>query len=85
MTNKELKNQLEWAYKNLELMTISNMIKEIQRLSNKNYLDLNIPENQNILKSSVYDDLITLETEIRYLKECLNKGFEKLIEIENIK
>tara|TARA_Y100000401_G_scaffold110437_1_gene107674 strand:+ start:4940 stop:5188 length:249 start_codon:yes stop_codon:yes gene_type:complete len=78
---KNLQNNLKWAYKNLELMTIQNMIKEIERLSNKDYLNKDIEENQNILKSNIYNDLITLETEIRYLKECLNEGLENLNQV----
>tara|TARA_B100000700_G_scaffold324672_1_gene431463 strand:+ start:9181 stop:9429 length:249 start_codon:yes stop_codon:yes gene_type:complete len=78
---QNLQNKLKWAYKNLELMTIQNMIKEIERLSNKDYLNKDIEENQNILKSNIYNDLVTLETEIRYLKECLNEGFENLNQV----
>ena len=78
---KNLQNKLKWAYKNLEVMTIKNMIKEIQRLQNKDYLNKDIIENQNILKSNIYYDLQNLEDEIIYLKECLNQGFENLNQV----
>ncbi len=78
---KNLQNKLKWAYKNLEVMTIKNMIKEIQRSQNKDYLNKDIIENQNILKSNIYYDLQNLEDEIIYLKECLNQGFENLNQV----
>ena len=78
---KNLQDKLKWAYKNLEMMTIQNMIKEIERLQNKDYLNKDIAENQNILKSNMYHDLEILEAEIKYLKECLNAGFENLNQV----
>ena len=74
----DLQKNLDWAYKNLELMTVENMIKEIQRLQNKDYANKDIAENQNILKSNIYYDLENLEDNIKYLKELLDEGFEKL-------
>ena len=80
---ENLQKKLDWAYKNLELMTVENMTKEIQRLQNKDYENKDIEENQNILKSHIYYDLENLEDNIKYLKKLLLEGFKKL-EPENI-